>query len=401
MTVTLTTDRDFDIQILSDMMPGHFARKNAFMGSGLAAARAVAVNGTFPGNKVGIGTVTIPRFGVIGDFEDNPEDTAAIPKALKSTHEQATPARSSLAIEVTKFASLESLDGADPYQEALRQITVAAEREMDRIIIDRALGTPMVDDIYHPSVPVYLDWDRVVDASAKYGDENQDLAAMIVHSRTEAGLRKLKDTNGRPLLLDSMVNGNRVRSFMGIPLEVSNRIPMAGSSMGTVTEAGASVGGVGLTGTPEGTWNLRIKIIVGGARGVATFQFSTDGGQTWSATLTTAATVPLIDTASDSLVGNNGTTGLTATFGVATYDVLSVYSSTALAKATSLIVKPGALAFWYNAGAMGLQTDRDILKDNALAAMHMYYAATLYKRAPNSSFPGVVAIKHNVPGYIG
>jgi hypothetical protein len=302
---------------------------------------------------------------------------------------------------VSKFSQLESVEGADPYKEGIRQIEVAAEREMDRIAIDRALTTPLVDDVYSAGSPIYLDWDRVVDASAKYGDENQDLAAMIVHSRVEAGLRKLRDTNGRPLLLENMVNGSRVRTFMGIPLEVSNRVPMAGSSMGTVSETGAAVGGVGLTGTPTGAWNLRIKIILGGARGTATFQFSVDGGQTWSATLTTAASVPLVDTATDSLVGNNGTTGLTATFGVATYDVLSVYSSTALLKATTLIVKPGAIAFWYNAGAMGLQTDHDIKKDNDEAAMHMYYAATLYKRAPNSRFPGVVAIKHNVPGYIG
>ena len=401
MTATKTTDRDFDVQVLADMLPGHFKRKNALMGSGLASSRAVIVSGTFPGNKVGLGTVTVPRFGTIGEFADNPEDTAAVPVALKSTNEQATPARSSLAIEVTKWSSLESEQGQDPYQEGLRQIDVAAEREMDRIMVAKAAATPLVRDVYSATVPAYLDWDTMADGFSMWGDEEEDAAAVIVHSAVANGMRKLRDANGHLLLVESMVDGRKVKKIGNTTVVVSNKVPLTSSSMGTVTETGAAVGGVGLTGTPTGAWDLRIRIILGGARGTATFQFSTDGGGTWSATLTTAATVVLTDTATDSLVGNNGTTGLTATFGVATYDVLSVYSSTALLKATSLIVQPGALAFWFNANALTLQTDRDILKDNALAAMHLYYVAHLYVRRAGSSYPGVVALKHNVQNYIG
>lgn len=401
MTATKTTDRSFDVQILSDMIPGFFKKKNALMGSGLASSRAVIVNGTFPGNKVGMGDVTVPRFGTLGAFADNPEDTAITPLALKSTSESATPARSSIAIEVTKWASLESEDGSDPYQEGLRQIGVAVEREMDRICIAKAAATPLARDVYSASSPVYLDWDALADGFAMWGDEEEDAAAVIVHSQVANGLRKLRDAHGNLLLVSNMVEGRKVTRFGGTQVVMSNSLPLTSSSMGTVTETGATVGGVTLTGTPTGAWDLRIKIILGGARATATFQFSTDGGGTWSATLTTAATVVLTDTATDSLVGNNGTTGLTAVFGVATYDVLSVYAATALLKATSLIVQPGAMAFWYNANALRLLTDVDILKDNALAAMHLYYAAHLYNRRAGGSYPGVVKLQHNVGNYIG
>lgn len=400
MTAIKTTDRDFDVQILSDMIPGHFRNKNALMGSRLAAAGAVIVNGTFPENRVGIGTVTIPRFGVIGEFADNPEDTAPTASTFKSTNETATPARSSLLFEVTKWASLESREGDDPYKEALRQIDVAATREMDRIVVAKAVTGAISHDIYSSSAPAYLDWDAIVDARAKWGDEQDDIVGMVVHSRVEAGLRKLRDASGRPLLLDSM-RQDGVVTFCGIPISVSDRVPLTSSSMGTVTETGATVGGVGLTGTPTGIWDLKIIITVGGARGTAKFKFSTDGGSTYSAELTTAATVALTDTAADSLVGNNGSTGLTATFGVATYDTNSVYSSKALAKATSLILQKGALAFWYNRAALALQVDHDITKDNDLAAMHLYYAAHCYTRRPGSTRPGVVALKTNVQGFIG
>jgi hypothetical protein len=402
MTATLTTDRDFDVQILSDMIPGHFKRKNALMGSGLASSRAVIVNGTMPRTSVGLGTITVPRFGIIGEMSDNPEGSAVTPSALKSTNEQATPGRSSLAIEVTKWASLESEDAnSDPYEEGLRQIEVSVMREMDRLSVAKAATTSLITDIYHATVPRYLDFDALADGYALWGDEEEDASALIVHSRVANGLRKLKDSDGKPLFITNMVDGRRVTKLGNTPVVISNRVPLTGSSMGTVTEAGAAVGGVGLTGTPTGLWNLRIRIIVGGARGTATFQFSTDGGRNYSATLTTAATVVLTDTAIDSKVGNNGGTGLTATFGVATYDVLSVYSSTTLAKATSLLVQPGALAFWYNAAAMRLLTDVDILKDNALAALHLYYVAHLYGRRPGSSYEGVVALQHNVQDFVG
>jgi hypothetical protein len=373
------------------------------MGSIVASSGACIVRDNMPGgDSVWIGnSINVPYFGTVGEFADNPEDTAVVPKVLKSTNEQATVGRSSLAFEATRWARHSHPNHTDPYVECARQIELSAQREMDRLCIAAAVTTPLVANYYSASVPVYLDWDAVTDGRASWGDEQEDIVAMVVHSRVEAGLRKLKDTNGRPLLLDSMVNGSKVSYFSGTPLVVSDRAPLTSSTMGTVTEAGATVGGVGLTGTPTGPWKLKIDIVAGGARGTATFRFSTDGGNTYSATMTTAATVELTDTATDSLVGNNGSTGLTATFGVATYDAASVYSSTALLQATSLIFQRGAMAFWYSRANMGLETDKDILKHNDVAAMHMYRMTHLYRRRNGGSRPGVVRIVHNVPGFIG
>jgi hypothetical protein len=68
------------------------------------------------------------------------------------------------------------------------------------------------------------------------------------------------------------------------------------------------VGRVGLQGTPTGgPWDFRVQIVTAGALGTATFKYSSDGGTTWSAALTTAATVSL------------GTTGMVATFASITY----------------------------------------------------------------------------------
>jgi hypothetical protein len=69
----------------------------------------------------------------------------------------------------------------------------------------------------------------------------------------------------------------------------------------------AYIGAVTVSGTPSGgPWDLRIKISGTGNRGTATYQYSTNGGTTWSASAVTAATVDLGTGAS--------ATGLRATF---------------------------------------------------------------------------------------
>lgn len=55
---------------------------------------------------------------------------------------------------------------------------------------------------------------------------------------------------------------------------------------------GFSTGTVTLTGTPTAEWDFRIKIIASGQLGTATFQWSSDGGLTYSGTIT----VPLSGT---------------------------------------------------------------------------------------------------------
>jgi hypothetical protein len=167
-----------------------------------------------------------------------------------------------------------------------------------------------------------------------------------------------------------------------------------------MAESGSNVD-ITLTGTPLGPFNLKIVTVTTGTQTTGTFKFSTDGGQTYSANLTRAATVVLTDTAKDSTVGVNGATGITAAFASGTYTADESYTSTANFKTTSLIVQKGALAFWYNRAAMALQTDKDILKDNDVAAMHMYRVAHMYRRRVGGSLPGVVAITHNVRNYIG
>lgn len=409
MAIMINTDM-IDVQVLMDVVRGRFKGKNAFMGSPLVAGGAIRVSGTMPqGGARAIGKkIDIPYFGTIGEFVDNPDGSSVTPSKIGQGFEQATIARRSLAAEISAWAqgvgALNSAVG-DPYEEAAEQIMVAATRAMDSIMVAEAATTPLVIDVYSATVPVYADWKLYNSATTLWGDEQDSIVGMALHSQSKADVANLLDSAGRPLLLASQQDGqNQIQRFAGIPLVLSDRTPLTGSTMGAVTSSGTSPPVLTITGTPTGPWKLVIDCVLGGAHQTATYRFSTDGGNTWSATITTlaaAATQALVDTATDSLVGNNGATGLSVAFAAGTFNADNLYKSKANLKVTDLIMQQDAMAFWYNAQRLGLKSDEDILADAKITASHLYFAAKMYRRRRGGARPGVIAVKHNVRDFAG
>jgi len=63
----------------------------------------------------------------------------------------------------------------------------------------------------------------------------------------------------------------------------------------------------------------------------------------------------------------------------------------------TLILKRNSLALWFSGGEnQEIQTDRDILSDTHIAALHTYYAAHRYTRMAGSTKTGIVKIRHNL-----
>ncbi len=414
MPVTQSTDL-FSAQVLIDSVRGRFKRKTAFLGSALVSGGAVRVLPTMPhGGKGALNkTVDIPYYGVLGGFSSNPEGSSASPQKVAQTSEQATIGRSSLMVETSILAqgvAMGSPELGNPYDEAAAQAMVEAEREMDRQIVAKVKTTPLVLSLYNASSPVYLEHRHVIQARSKWGDEQDDIVGMVTHSQALADLATIYDAMGRPLLIETVQEGQEgvvKRSFGGVPLTVSDSVPLDGSTMGSVTSTGSTPPVATLVvadATKMGPWDLRIEVLVGGAHTTATFRFSVDGGQTWSATLTTAGVgvaLPLVDTAVDSLVGNNGQTGLTVAFAAGTFNSDNRYSSIANLSCSTLLLQRDAAIFWYNADRLGAKTDIDIAEDTDLFAMHLYYIAHMYRRRRMGSRPGVVKITHNLRGFTG
>jgi capsid protein len=423
--MAITTQSDvFNPEILTEAVQGVFAQKTAFMGSRLSSLGIVIVQGTMPiqgSPKNAIGTtITVPYFGTLGEFANNPDGSSATPAKLAQVTETDTVTRDSLAFEVSQWAQGNAAvnpNVGDPYEESARQILAAAERAMDKRLITAAAASGVyAKDVYSSTVPIGLTYDLCIDAKFEgWGDEQDDIGAILVHSQTNKDLLKLKDSTGRNLLTPSQNNGGPLDTFCGIPVVVSDRVPITGSTMGAVAASGTTPPTVTLAGTPLGAWKLQIDVVTGGSsNGTATFRFSTDNGSTWSSTYTIPSgggafvlddslTGAVADINSkhpaDSLVGVNGKTGITATFANGTYNADNLYTSSASLKAMSMLLKKRSLAFWYSAAHLGLKTFQQIMSDSDQGAMHLYGVAHRYRRLPGGTKPGVIQITHNVTGY--
>lgn len=408
MATTLKTDV-FNPEILLEAVRGEFAQKTAFMGSRLTSLGIAVVSGSMPNsgpNAVG-STITMPYWGTLGEFVSNAEGSSVTPSKIAQVTETATITRDSLAFEVSRWAQANAgINPAvgDPYEESARQIMAAAERAMDKRLIDAAAAAGVyVKDVYSATTPRLLDWDLCVDAKFEgWGDEQDDIAAILTHSHGHKDLLKLKDSTGRPLLLQDQTAGGPVDRFCGVPVIVSDRVPVTGSTMATPTSSGSSPPVLTITGTPLGNFKLVIDCVLGGAHQTATYRFSTDGGNIWSATITTAAaaaTQSLVDTAVDSRVGVNGATGLTIAFAAGTFNADNLWTSNTSLKVMSMLFKRRALSFWYSSDQLSMETDKDIMKHTDLAAMHLYGAAHRYRRLSGGTKPGVVQLVHNVSGF--
>jgi hypothetical protein len=412
--MALTTASDMlTPQILEDAIRGAFKKKTAFMGSALAASGAVIISGTMPRRgREAIGkTIDVPYFGTIPGFANNPDGSSVTPSKLAQTSEQATIARSSLAVETSRWAQgVGAVDPAlgDPHDEAGRQAVEQAEREMDAKIVTAFAATPLIRDIYSATSPLYLTHQQVVRARSLYADDQDGIVAMVTHSQAESDLSEMLDANGRPLLTETVREGAQGqvvdKRFAGMALLISDSVPLTGSAMGSNTATGTSAPVATLTGTPTGPWDLVIECQVGGAHATATLRFSTDGGNTWSADITTlgvGVALALTDTAVDSLVGNNGATGVSVAFAAGTFNADNKWVARANLKVTSLICQRMSGAFWYNQDALAPQPDHDTFKDSDTLALHLYHVAHLYRRRRGGARPGVIALKHNVRQFIG
>ncbi len=366
------------------ILPQILARavKNAFRGMKVLYGSAAVVKDFSMLNEKGGDKVKVPYFGSIGEWEDVAEGMPLTISGLTADSEDATVQRSGKAFDATDWARFASAPDSDPYAEAARQVVEGGVRRMDKALIDAALTSDLVVDVFNAGSPRTLDYDLVVDGQALWGDEYTSTALMMTHSTQRANLQKDKDSQGRPLYTD--VSQGAITTVAGLPVGISDRCPV---EFPAVTTTGTTPPAVTISGATKSALNkLRIEITSAGARGTALFRYSFNGGNTWTSGVLTAATVPLLF--------NGSPTDLVANFPVGNYATDNVYVG--IPKYTTLIAMPGSLALWMN-GNPTVETDRDILAASTVAAVNGYYAVHRYRRSQNGAGTrtGVVLLKHN------
>jgi hypothetical protein len=129
-------------------------------------------------------------------------------------------------------------------------------------------------------------------------------------------LKTLKDTFGSGPLVEAAAHALLVAGGPVYCVKVAATTAGSNSSV-TLTGTGVDPGAT-VSGTPLDDYTVRVKIVLGGTRGTATFQISFDGGDTYSEVYVTAASVTTWATE----------TGLTIAFAVGTYVAGDIYAFT-------------------------------------------------------------------------
>lgn len=219
-------------EVLLETVKGQFAGAKA-----LAGTAAVSMDFSMPSTKGGE-EITVPYFGTIGEFEDiSTEGDALTPATLSMTHEHSSVQHAGKAFEITEWARM-AAQYADPYGEAARQIVEGAVRRFDKALIDVAAASLSAAGMVKDLGEAQLDYDGMVDAKMLWGDEQENISLMVVHSATAGRLMKLKDNNGRPLLV--MPESGKLGNFCGVPLGISDRnAPVAGVYTSMIFKRGA------------------------------------------------------------------------------------------------------------------------------------------------------------------
>lgn len=210
----------FSPELLDDALLGQYAGMTVMQKSGAAIFKM-----GMPAGKAKLGKkVIVPYFGTVGELEDLAADGDALtPKGLATSQEEALVQHSGIALESTAWASLSGVE--DPYVEGARQIVVATGRRADKALIDVAIAAGsglLTADVYSAGTPRKIDYDLIIDGKMLWGDEQEDIASMVIHSKVKGDMLKLKDSTGRPLYVDG--NDGMLDRFAGIPVLVSDRL---------------------------------------------------------------------------------------------------------------------------------------------------------------------------------
>jgi N4-gp56 family major capsid protein len=172
-------------------------------------------------------TIHFPKWNAIGDAEDLTENVEMVPEQLSTSDDTATIKEVGKAVEITDTAQLTGI--GDPIGEAGTQVGKVVARKIDADLITEGVTNCLsarkiastVTDAFHL---------KVADAKSLWGDEAEDIAVLLVHSKLYTSL--IKDANF--ISADKYPAGvlltGAIGTIYGVPVVVTDRMPYNSTS---------------------------------------------------------------------------------------------------------------------------------------------------------------------------
>lgn len=215
MAITQVSD-NFNPELLTAPLITQFAGMSIFDGAG-AAAYDTTLNGAI---RKGGTVVTVPYFNAMTGAEDVSEGNPLTPETLDGGNETATVIHSGKAVDITYWAQLAAAPGMDPYKEAARQIAELMKRRFQKKLLTAATAALPAGNVIAATGAAFT-FDNAIDLQSVFGDEQDDMAMFIMHSKVWSACRKLKDTAGAYLAIEKLGDATP-RSMCGLPVVISD-----------------------------------------------------------------------------------------------------------------------------------------------------------------------------------
>jgi N4-gp56 family major capsid protein len=168
-------------------------------------------------------TITIPKFGYIGDADDLTEGVAMGTVVLSATTQSATIKQAGKAVEITDKAALSGY--GDPVGEAEKQLEMSISSKVDNDCVAALSGATLV----HDASAAVISYNTVVDAVDKFEEEDDEQKILFIHSLQKGTLRK--DPNFIANVPNAYMSGV-VGELAGCQVVASNKVPKVSDGAG-------------------------------------------------------------------------------------------------------------------------------------------------------------------------
>lgn len=215
-------------ELLADATQQALAKRRILLGN-----NAVIRNPTLPTSARGGAAIKIPYIGALPDAQFLAEGIAGTPASASPDSETATVVRAYNGLTMTKWAEYQAAY-AKPYEAYASQLAETIARAQEQKLVDAATAS-LPAMTYTVPASGTISFAAVQAAKAKWGDEQDPIALMLMHSKVWFDLANMTDSTGRPLTFEGVdKDGNAIKQFAGCPVECSDFMPVSSGNYTTV-----------------------------------------------------------------------------------------------------------------------------------------------------------------------
>lgn len=210
-TTTLVNGDVFDPQVVSDMINAKVAKKAAMTGY-------IKVDNTLEGAPGS--TVTIPKWGYIGEAQDYAEGEPIDTSKMAFTTKEYGIKKIGKGVRLTDEAQLSGY--GNPMGTATNQIAMSISEKLDNDRVAVCYESPNVVD----ASTTVIKYASVVDGVDMFNEEEESKKVILIHSKQKTQLRKDADFLAADKIGPELLTNGAIGRIAGCDVVVSNKVKL-------------------------------------------------------------------------------------------------------------------------------------------------------------------------------